>query len=118
MVTPPPAQLEVPLWISGPVAGAVAAELSLPPVADAPADVDTSSFVAPGRTELSGHLDDDRGRVIEWSAAGATHLLCTLTGAATLDALAGLLQPEVAMVAFPRVITETPMPARWPRLRT
>jgi alkanesulfonate monooxygenase SsuD/methylene tetrahydromethanopterin reductase-like flavin-dependent oxidoreductase (luciferase family) len=118
MVTPPAAQLEVPLWVSGRVAAAVAAELSLPPVADAPADVDMSRPVAPGRTELGGDVDDDRARVIAWSAAGATHLLCALTGAATLDALARLLQPEVAMVAFPRLITETPKPARWPRLRT
>jgi hypothetical protein len=118
MVTPQPAQLEVPLWVSGTVATGVAAVLSLPPVASAPADIDASRPVAPGRTELTGDVDDDRTRVIEWSRAGATHLLCALTGAATIDGLARLLQPEVAMVAFPRVITETPVPAVWPRLRT
>ncbi len=50
--------------------------------------------------------------MIEWSSAGATHLLCTLGGTATVDAIARWLQPEVAMVGFPRVVAETPLPAR------
>jgi hypothetical protein len=118
MVTPQPVQLAVPLWVAGTEASSVAAALSVPWVADTPADVDRSTAVAPGRTELRGDLDDDRASVIEWSTAGATHLLCTLAGSATLEALSRWLQPEVAMVAFPRVITQTPLPATWPRLRT
>jgi hypothetical protein len=68
--------------------------------------------------ELRGGLEADRASVLEWSTAGATHLLCTLSGSATIEALSRWLQPEVAMVAFPRVITQTPLPAAWPRLRT
>ncbi len=67
---------------------------------------------------MSGDLEDDREHVIEWSRAGATHLLCTLSGTATIEALQRRLQPEVAMVAFPRLITQTPLPASWPPLRT
>jgi alkanesulfonate monooxygenase SsuD/methylene tetrahydromethanopterin reductase-like flavin-dependent oxidoreductase (luciferase family) len=118
MVTPQPVQLTVPLWVAGTEARSVAAALSLPWVADTPADVDRSAAVAPGWTELDGDLEGDRAGVIEWSTAGATHLLCTLSGSATIEALARWLQPEVAMVAFPRVITQTPLPAAWPRLRT
>jgi alkanesulfonate monooxygenase SsuD/methylene tetrahydromethanopterin reductase-like flavin-dependent oxidoreductase (luciferase family) len=118
MVTPQPTQLEVPLWVAGAAAPSVAAALSLPWVAGTPADIDRSATVAPGRTELSGDLDDDRHVVLEWSTAGATHLLCALSGPATIEALSRWLQPEVAMVAFPRVITRTPLPAPWPRLRT
>jgi alkanesulfonate monooxygenase SsuD/methylene tetrahydromethanopterin reductase-like flavin-dependent oxidoreductase (luciferase family) len=118
MVTPSPAQLAVPLWVAGTEARSVATALSLPCVAGTPAAVDRSATVAPGRTELSGDLDDDRHVVLEWSTAGATHLLCTLSGPATIEALSRWLQPEVAMVAFPRVITQTPLPAPWPRLRT
>jgi hypothetical protein len=118
MVTPSPVQLEVPLWVAGPDARRVAAGLSLPWVAGTPADVDRSAAVAPGRAELHGDLEADRSSVLEWSSAGATHVLCTLSGSATIEALSRWLQPEVAMVAFPRVITQTPLPAAWPRLRT
>jgi alkanesulfonate monooxygenase SsuD/methylene tetrahydromethanopterin reductase-like flavin-dependent oxidoreductase (luciferase family) len=115
MVTPPPAQLEIPLWVAGEHATNVGQSLSLPVVAGRLADVDSSLPVAPGRVELGGDLDADRRLVAEWSAAGATHLLCTLSGSATVDALARWLQPEVAMVGFPRVVTESPLPAQWPR---
>jgi alkanesulfonate monooxygenase SsuD/methylene tetrahydromethanopterin reductase-like flavin-dependent oxidoreductase (luciferase family) len=118
MVTPSPVQLEVPLWVAGPDARRVAAALSLPWVTGTPADVDRSAAVAPGRAELHGDLEADRSSVLEWSTAGATHVLCTLSGSATIEALSRWLQPEVAMVAFPRVITQTPLPAAWPRLRT
>jgi alkanesulfonate monooxygenase SsuD/methylene tetrahydromethanopterin reductase-like flavin-dependent oxidoreductase (luciferase family) len=118
MVTPQPAQLEVPLWVAGAAARSVAGPLSLPWVAGTPADVDGSATVAPARTELTGNLEDDREHVIEWSRAGATHLLCTLSGPATIEALQRRLQPEVAMVAFPRLITQTPLPESWPPLQT
>ena len=47
-------------------------------------------------------------------APGATHLLCTLDGDATVASLARWLIPEVGMVAFPRVVAEAPLPAAWP----
>ena len=114
MVTPPPAQLQVPLWVSGGAAGAVARSLALPVVANTPADVVAANPVAPARGSLSGDLDADRQAVLEWSAAGATHLICTLSEEATVEALVRRLAPEVAMVDFPWVVTETP-PAVWPR---
>lgn len=118
MVTPQPVQLEVPLWVAGAEARSVAQQLSVPWIAETRADVDPSSAVAPGRTALGGSLEDDRDDVIEWARAGATHLVCALSGAATIEAMQRWLQPEVAMVAFPRLITQTPLPAAWPGLRT
>ena len=78
MVTPPPAQLDIPLWVAGENADSVGRALSLPAVAEAPAAVDRTLPVAPGRVQLVGDVDADRQQVIEWSSAGATHLLCTL----------------------------------------
>ncbi len=46
MVTPPPAQLEIPLWVAGEYANSVGQSLSLPVVAGRLADVDR---IAPGR---------------------------------------------------------------------
>jgi alkanesulfonate monooxygenase SsuD/methylene tetrahydromethanopterin reductase-like flavin-dependent oxidoreductase (luciferase family) len=115
MVTPSPAQLEVPLWIAGDAARAVGASLGLPVVANAPGAVDASVPVAPGQVTLVGDVGGDRQVVGDWSSAGATHLLCALDGAATVEATARWLVPEVAMVEFPRVVTETPLPAPWPR---
>jgi hypothetical protein len=114
IITPPPAQLEVPLWVAGAAATEVSRALSVPHVADVPADVDASRPVAPGRVTLGGDVDVDRQSVTDWAAAGTTHLLCTLTGAASLEELTRWLVPEVAMVGFPRVVAESPPPARWP----
>jgi alkanesulfonate monooxygenase SsuD/methylene tetrahydromethanopterin reductase-like flavin-dependent oxidoreductase (luciferase family) len=114
MVTPSPAQLEVPLWIAGDAARAVGASLGLPVVANAPGAVDASVPVAPGQATLVGDVDADRQIVGDWSSAGATHLLCSLDGTATVETIARWLVPEVSMVDFPRVVTETPLPARWP----
>ena len=115
MVTPPPAQLEVSLWVAGDNAADVGQSLGLPVVAGTAAEVDASSPVAPGRLTLDGEVDTDRQAVIEWSSAGATHLLCALSGTASVEAIARWLQPEVAMVGFPRAVTETPLPAPWPQ---
>jgi alkanesulfonate monooxygenase SsuD/methylene tetrahydromethanopterin reductase-like flavin-dependent oxidoreductase (luciferase family) len=117
MVTPPPAQLEIPLWVSGAAAIEVSRALSLPCVAATPAAVDASQPVAPGRGTLGGDLDVDRQVVIDWSAAGATHLVCAMTGTASLEELTRWLVPEVAMVSFPRVVAESPPPAPWPGSR-
>jgi alkanesulfonate monooxygenase SsuD/methylene tetrahydromethanopterin reductase-like flavin-dependent oxidoreductase (luciferase family) len=115
MVTPPPAQLTVPLWIAGHAAPAVGAALGVCVVAADCAAVDAAASMAPGRTTLGGDTVIDRHNVLNWSSAGATHLLCALDGAASVEAIARSLAPEVAMVEFPRVVTETPPPARWPR---
>jgi len=115
MVTPAPAQLQIPLWVAGTSAATVSASLSLPAVATTPGDVDRAAPVAPGRSPLVGDLDTDRQAVVDWAAAGATHLLCELGEAATLDTLVRWLLPEVAMVAFPRVVADAPLPASWPQ---
>ena len=94
MVTPPPVQLEMPLWVAGENAPGVGRSLGLPVVASALADIDPTHPVAPGRVELSGDLDADRQLVIEWSSAGATHLLCTLHGAATVERSRPLAGPR------------------------
>ncbi len=116
MVTPPPAQLEVPLWVAGENARGVGRSVGLPVVV---AGAGRCRRVEPrgpwARRRSSGDLDADRREVIEWSAAGATHLLCALSGSASVEAIARWLQPEVAMVGFPRIVTETPLPAPWPR---
>ena len=86
-------------------------------VESAPSAVDAAAPVAPGRTTLVGDTDVDRRNVLEWSLAGATHLLCALDGAASPEAIARWLIPEVGMVEFPRIVTETPLPAPWPAIR-
>lgn len=114
MVTPFPAQLELPLWVAGAAAGQVGQRLGLPVVAASPDDVDATAPVAPGRTELSGDVTTDRSTVMAWAEAGATHLACTLPGPAALEDLARWLGPEVGMVSFPRVVAEAPLPLPWP----
>lgn len=115
MVTPPPAQLTMPLWVTGEAAAHVGAALALPVLAGAPASIDSDAPVAPGRTSLTGDLDTDRATVVAWASAGATHLACELAGADDLGALARWLVPEAGMVAFPRVVADAALPAPWPR---
>lgn len=114
MVTPAPAQLDVPLWVAGDVAVAVGRTLVLPVVVSTISDVDVSSPVAPARVTFAGELTHDRQTVLDWSRAGTTHLLCELAVPSGLDALARWLVPEVGMVGFPRVVAESPLPAPWP----
>ena len=118
MVTPPPAQLTMPLWVTGEAAPHVGTALALPVLAGTPANIEAAAPIAPGRTALTGDLDTDRATVVAWAAAGATHLLCELADAADLAALARWLVPEAGMVAFPRVVADAPLPAPWPRSPT
>jgi hypothetical protein len=115
MVTPSPAQLHIALWIAGNAARATGESLGLSVVATTPEAVDAEAAMAPGRTTLVGDIGIDRQNVLDWSSAGATHLLCSLDGSASVEAIARWLVPEVAMVEFPRIVTETPLPAVWPR---
>ena len=115
MVTPPPAQLDVPLWVAGDARRRCRSRRSACPSWPTPRQRSTPPRpVAPGRATLVGDVDTDRQIVIDWSSAGATHLLCALDGTATVEAIARWLVPEVAMVEFPRVVTETPLPVSWP----
>ena len=94
-VTPKPAQLEVPFWLTGAEAGAVGDSLGLPVMA---------------RT--------DRDLITAWAAAGVTHLFLELPAGADLDQLMILvsrhLAPEVLMPHFPRVMSESKVPLPWP----
>ena len=115
LVTPAPAQLEIPFWVAGQAAGDVTTSLSVPAVVVEPAAIDRTAPVAPGRCSLTGELDVDRRTVVEWFTAGATHVLCSLTGSARLDDFSRWLIPEVAMVGFPRVVAEASLPVPWPQ---
>lgn len=115
LVTPAPAQLVVPIWVAGAAANTVGRTLSIPVVAADPAEIDVSDVTAPGRCAIAGDLETDRRLIVEWAAAGTTHLLCALGGTATIAAIARWLIPEVGMVGFPRVIADAPLPAAWPR---
>ena len=117
-VTPKPAQLEVPLWITGAAAADVARQASLPRLARDPAGVLAERPVQPAIARLSGALDDDRATVTSWAGAGATHLLLELPGGAAQDDAMTMvsrhLAPEVAMPHFPRVMSDSRVPLPWP----
>ncbi len=118
MVTPPAVQAEIPIWLDGDAAVALAAETGLPRIARDPAETLASSGMQPAVARLSGDLDADRALVLAWRDAGATHLLVGLPdplGAEVLrDYVARHLIPEVAMVDFPRLMAESAPPPSWP----
>lgn len=110
MVTPPPAQLAVPIWVDG--------------VDEAPNEVHVlvrdvaevgSGRVAPGLLELSGDPNVDHAAVLEFFAAGATHLI--LSGDSVneqlIQQLSGRWGPEVSMVDFPHIVTSAKPPLEW-----
>lgn len=119
-VTPVPAQVDVPVWLTRPVPGA-----GLPVLATDPADARTDVQVQPGVADLTGDLEHDRALVTAWADAGATHLLVRPPGTAGRGAsgvapgaffglyVARYLQPEVSMPGFPRIMAEADLPASW-----
>jgi hypothetical protein len=107
VVTPPPAQLELPLWLTRPVVGADGPVL----LASPPTPGGDHSRTVPGRVALTGDLDADRATVRAWADAGASVLFVET---ADLAAVSGRLAPEVAMVGFPSVLAMAPPPAPWP----
>jgi hypothetical protein len=121
-VTPVPAQVDVPVWLTRAVPGPGDA---LPVLATGPGRVRTDVQVQPGVADLTGDLDHDRALVAAWSAAGATHLLVrppASAGRAAAGAeaatffrlyVARYLQPEVSMPGFPRIMAEADLPASW-----
>ncbi|MTD15110.1 LLM class flavin-dependent oxidoreductase [Nakamurella sp. YIM 132087] len=114
-VTPKPAQIDIPVWLDGPVARSIA--IGVPVIARSFDEVDPAAQVQPAIGQLSGDLTDDRELVIGWSDAGATHLLVEPPAGADADFFAGYvaryLQPEVSMPSFPRVMAEADLPSRW-----
>jgi hypothetical protein len=116
-VTPKPAQLEVPFWVTGAAAEEVGAAAGLPVMAREPR-LTSPKLVEPGLVSITGHLKPDRELVTKWAAAGVTHLFVELPAGAGLDEtmrmVSRYLAPEVLMPHFPRVMSESKVPLEWP----
>jgi hypothetical protein len=117
-VTPKPAQLEVPFWLTGPVAREIGNLSGLPVLAREPVPMKNPKLVEPGLAAISGDLKPDRELVTAWAAAGVTHLFVELPAGADLGQIMTLvsrhLAPEVLMPHFPRVMSESKVPLPWP----
>jgi alkanesulfonate monooxygenase SsuD/methylene tetrahydromethanopterin reductase-like flavin-dependent oxidoreductase (luciferase family) len=109
-VTPKPAQVDLPVWLGGAAAAALATATGLAPVVTDPADARPQRLVQPAAARLAGDLEADRAAVLAWAGAGATHLLLRLPDGAALDAAVAVVSrhiaPEAAMPHFPRVLAE------------
>ena len=117
-VTPKPAQLEIPFWLTGARAREANESLRLPVVAREPSSVSNPGAVQPAITQIGGELTQDRERVAAWVAAGVTHLLIELPrdgdDAALMTMISRHLAPEVGMPHFPRVMSQSRVPLPWP----
>jgi len=117
-VTPKPAQLEIPFWLTGRHASAIGRVMSLPVVAAETREVHQPPLVQPAMTSITGSLNPDREHVIAWAATGVTHLLLAPPAGADLQALLTMLSrylgPEVLMPHFPRVMSDSRVPLPWP----
>lgn len=121
-VTPVPAQVDVPVWLTRALPGA---GVGLPVLATDLAVVRADVQVQPGLVDLTGDLARDRALVTAWADAGATHLLVRPPLPAGREAagapggaffglyVARYLQPEVSMPGFPRIMAEAELPAPW-----
>lgn len=118
-VTPEPAQLEVPMWVTGAVAEAVRGRVGLALFSQDPAELDNARAVAPAVMTSTGDPERDRDMALRWADAGATHLFVRLCDGqdpyAQVVALARVVATEVSMPFYPRVMTEAPAPLPWPR---
>lgn len=117
-VTPWPAQLELPVWLTGEAAADLGASERLPVLVDAmPAGEVDRTRILPARAALTGELDADRSLVLAWADAGVSHLALRLPEAFERDELEQLvaryLVPEAATPTFPRIIAESAWPAEW-----
>ena len=117
-VTPKPAQLEVPFWLTGTAARAVSDASGLAVMAREPRLLSKPKLVEPGLAAITGSLKPDREVVTAWAEAGVTHLFVELPGGADLDRIMTMvsrhLAPEVLMPHFPRVMSESKVPLPWP----
>lgn len=117
-VTPKPAQLEVPFWLTGPAANEVHGASGLQVLAREPRRLDQPQLVQPGLAAITGHLKTDRDHVTQWAAAGVTHLMLELPVEAdlveTMTMVSRYLAPEVLMPHFPRVMSDSRVPLPWP----
>jgi len=121
-VTPKPAQLEIPFWVTGGASAEVSAEVArsaqIPSLA-LKHDADLSrGHVQPGLATIAGRLEPDRELVSTWAAAGVTHLILELPRDADRESVLTMisrhLAPEVGMPHFPRVMSNSRVPLPWP----
>jgi hypothetical protein len=117
-VTPKPAQLEIPFWVTGRVGSEVGRASGLPILATTPRQASATSTIQPGLTSIVGDLKADRDVVSGWAAAGATHLFLELPRdedeATVMTLISRYLAPEVGMPHFPRVMSDSRVPLPWP----
>lgn len=117
-LTPKPAQLEIPFWLTGPHSAALGAATGLPVLAREPGAVARPGLVQPGLAAIKGELKPDRDLVGEWAATGATHLFLQLPegadNGAVMTMVSRYLSPEVLMPHFPRVMSDSRVPLPWP----
>ena len=113
IVTPPPVQVQVPVWVIGGSAASVSEALGVPVVRTEPGSPGSSGALVPGLLTLTGDLATDRGVVQGWADAGVSHLLLDRSAGGSLADVSRYLQPEVGMVRFPRVIADAELPMEW-----
>jgi len=116
-VTPKPVQVEVGFWVAGKSAPAVASKSGLPAVGTTTEHQSDGRLVQPAIDALSGDLEADRSKVTAWVDAGASHLLVTLPEGRESELMTMVsrhLVPEVGMPHFPRVMSESRVPLKWP----
>jgi alkanesulfonate monooxygenase SsuD/methylene tetrahydromethanopterin reductase-like flavin-dependent oxidoreductase (luciferase family) len=116
-VTPKPPQLEVPFWVTGGAATAVAERQQIPVFATALDQAGGGGLVQPARDAITGDVARDRERVSSWARAGFTHLFIDLPDAPVDEVMITVsrhLAPEVAMPHFPRVMSQSKIPLKWP----
>jgi alkanesulfonate monooxygenase SsuD/methylene tetrahydromethanopterin reductase-like flavin-dependent oxidoreductase (luciferase family) len=117
-VTPKPAQLEVPFWLTGRAVVDVARQTGAPVLARDLAAASSDRGVQPGIAAISGSLEEDRPAMAAWAAAGVTHLLLEMPPDArehaVMTMISRYLVPEVAMPHFPRVMSDSRVPLPWP----
>jgi hypothetical protein len=116
-VTPKPAQLEIPFWLTGHTAPGVAAATGLAVLARDPSRVAGNHHVQPALASAGGDLEADRSLVTAWADAGVTHLFLNLPAGREVELMTQVsrhLAPEVGMPHFPRVMSESSVPFAWP----
>jgi len=117
-VTPKPAQLEIPFWLTGSAARDVQEAAGLSLLAREPRPIDRPKLVEPGLTAITGNMKADRDHVTRWAAAGVSHLMLELPVDADLAEIMTMvsryLAPEVLMPHFPRVMSDSRIPLPWP----
>jgi alkanesulfonate monooxygenase SsuD/methylene tetrahydromethanopterin reductase-like flavin-dependent oxidoreductase (luciferase family) len=117
-VTPPPAQLDLPVWIAGD-ASPLAPSLALPRLASELAPVTEEKRAAAVLVDLHMDIDRDREIVTRVERQEVPFLIARLPDGTARDLVARhvarYLVPEAVGPGFPRIVAESPWPARWPQ---